>query len=667
MKIMLPLIFILLSFFASSQTVNISGRVYYDVNGNHVFDGVDSVLGSQTVSAFKQGGFDTAVTDNAGLYHMVLETGSYFFRLDNNQTIQDFSLVAPQRTYSSPTTDIVDFPLIKTYSITGIYCNIQSTDNAMVPPSGGNFTYSLNYNYTGSLHSMPATVTIDYNPALTFITASPEPNVISNSKLQWNFTSVKSFNNDSIALTLHFPAAGDTVSGYSLSPKMIPGVATNPDYISLNEYPYAVYREFPEAEPTGVTNGIKWLRHFDNPLNDNQQYDDDCLSIDTTQDGKGYFIAGHRNNKPTDTYSPNSNPFIAKLNKDGLSVWEKYVDSSGGQRLFDAMTAIKHTADGGCLVLGTNILVASSQGSGNIDGPFVVKFDALGNLVWSKSIHGSAVEDFGNDMTVMPDGSCLITGRTKSHDGDFANNNSDFTNYNLFVTKLSPTGNIVFTKVYGGSESDAGKKIVPLTNSTFLLLGSTESNDGDVTGAHIHNSHYVQDSYLSDTSEAWVLNINASGNILWSKCYGGSKSSFITGAAQNNGGILLTGGTNSKDGDLPYYPEEMTSLWALQISMTGNILWSKPYKLYKGYQDSNYIGSPIGFNYNNNFGSSLHKTKDGNFVLGGTITDKYGTIKSKHGDADFMLMKINTTGDIVWQKAIGGTRYDQLNDIQVDN
>ncbi len=111
----------------------------------------------------------------------------------------------------------------------------------------------------------------------------------------------------------------------------------------------------------------------------------------------------------------------------------------------------------------------------------------------------------------------------------------------------------------------------------------------------------------------------------------------------------------------------MTSLWALQISMTGNILWSKQYKLYKGYQDSNYMSSPIPDYYNNSLLSNLHKTKDGNFVLGGTVTDKYGTIKSMHGDADFMLMKINTTGDIIWQKAVGGTRFDQLNDIQLDN
>ena len=665
MRLLLPFIFLLIGFTVSAQTINISGRVYYDVNGNHVFDGVDSVLANKQVVAYKNRLALTAgVTDNAGLYHVTLDTGTYTLGLNAiiSQDYKDFS--QPAKIYTSPTTEIIDFSYQQRDSVESISCTIKPDNNDFtIPVSGGSFNYTLNYGYQGSLHTIPATVTVNYNPKISLLNVSPAPSFTSGGKLQWNLPAVQSFSSADIKLTFRYPASGDTVDHYSLSPKFIPGVITSA-YINKNMYDFTGSFNFGEHAAIGVTSGVKWLRHFAPISNTYQPYNDECLSIDTTQNDDGYFIAGYRGYKQDGNYSL---PFIAKLNKDGLSVWEKYVDSAGGKSFFDGITTIKHTGDGGCLLLGTNFLHLFSLSGPNVDGPFVAKFDAAGNLVWSKAIHGSANEDYGNDMVVLPDGSCLITGRTESHDGDFAHTTGDTTNFSVFVTKLSPGGNIIFTKFYGGSEYDEGYRFVALTNGSFLLLAATQSTDGDVVGAHTHSIKSVEGGFISYNDEAWILNIDASGNIIWSKCFGGSKSSFFVAAAENNGGILLTGGTDSKDGDLPYYPESMTSLWALQISMTGNILWSKPYKLYKGYQDSNFISSPIPDYYNNSLLSTLHKTKDGNFVLGGTVTDKYGTLKSKHGDADFLLMKINTTGDIIWQKAVGGTRFDQLNDIQLDN
>jgi len=52
--------------------------------------------------------------------------------------------------------------------------------------------------------------------------------------------------------------------------------------------------------------------------------------------------------------------------------------------------------------------------------------------------------------------------------------------------------------------------------------------------------------------------------------------------------------------------------------------------------------------------------------VGGSISDKYGPVKAKHGNADFGIIKINPTGDIVWQKSMGGTRFEYLSYIQVD-
>ncbi|MEO7767503.1 MAG: hypothetical protein ABIS01_08760, partial [Ferruginibacter sp.] len=343
---------------------------------------------------------------------------------------------------------------------------------------------------------------------------------------------------------------------------------------------------------------------------------------------------------------------------------EKYLDSLPGGYIYDWLTAIKHTPDGGCMVLGT-LPIYDSAGY-YTSKILITKYDSTGTFIWGKTLSGSKFNDEAQDLSVLPDGSCLITGNSGSCDGDFLHNNADTVHTNVFVIKLSAIGTLIFTKIYGGSRNDYGYRINPLQNGSFLILCATESNNGDVIGAHPHG---IFEAYPTDTvfnQEAWVLNINGSGNIIWSKCFGGSGDSFIGGAAENNGGILLTGATNSKDGDLPYYPESAVSLWVLQISNAGNIASSKLHKLYKGYQDTNYVTSPVDGLYDNNLASRLHKTKDGNFIVGGNISDRYGALTGKHGKTDFMVAKINPVGDIVWQKAIGGNGYENLSDIQLD-
>ncbi len=173
------------------------------------------------------------------------------------------------------------------------------------------------------------------------------PSFTSSGKLQWNLPAVQSFSSAAIKLTFRYPASGDTVGHYSLSPKFIPGVITSA-YINKNMYDFTGSFYFGEHAAIGATSGVKWIRHFASEQNTNQQLDDECMSVDTTQKGDGYFIAGYKgyNSNATDAWY--SVPFIAKLNKDGLSVWEKQVDSSAGKSLFDAITTIKHTADGGC-------------------------------------------------------------------------------------------------------------------------------------------------------------------------------------------------------------------------------------------------------------------------------------------------------------------------------
>ncbi len=666
MRITILFFFLFHFFTVQSQSVAISGRCYYDVNGNHLFDGIDSVLAGVPVNCYGSSGVFTNTTNAFGQYNFTVPLDIYDIGVGGLYDAINYNNIGYQnRNYTAAGSDIIDFAYQKRDSIVSISAYFDNA-NELINPSGISNTYKLVYGYDGSLPTMPATVTLHFSSKLSIINSSLTPNLSTPGFLQWNFSNLQRDPNyinpmDSIILTFQFPAVGDTIGSFLFDPKFIPGTAVSTNYY---HYVYNHYQgiQFPSTNPIGTSNGLKWLRQYS--LNSNFG-NEECQAVDTCQNGNFYFVAGRRAALVQDSFQPAYNvPYISKINNDGLTIWEKYLDSLPGNPLNTSISAIKPAPDGGLFLLSSSS-ISDSSFIGIDNAVQVLRFDSIGNLVWSKYLNGSDYDEPGWDILVFSDGSSMITGNTKSHDGDFINSHADTLFNNVFLTKLSPTGSILFTKIYGGAKDDWGYHLKQLQNGNILISATTESNDGDVTGAH---THYVFETNGIDTvfsEEAWIIQVNATGNIMWNKCYGGSKNSYFSGMADNNGGILLAGYTDSKNGDLPYYPEAFVTLWALQISNTGAIQWSKLHKLYKGYQDSNYISYPYEID-DNYFNSNLHKTKDGSFIIGGTSSDKYGPIKGKHGKADFSLVKLSSTGDIIWQKAFGGTNTDIINDIIVD-
>ncbi|MEO7766515.1 MAG: hypothetical protein ABIS01_03780, partial [Ferruginibacter sp.] len=336
MKLTLPLLLMLfLSPNTFSQTVNISGRCYYDVNGNHVFDGTDSVLANRQVQGNYSGTTTYRVnTDASGQYNLTGPVGSYDIALTGSVAYSDYEFIYDQhRDYLTGGAYIVDFAYQQRDSITTVSAYIESLNNNNIPNTGATLQYKLRYGYDGLLGNMPATVTLNFNPLLTVTNIFPSPTIVSSGKLQWNFANVKRtlFNStpgDSISLTFNFPSVGDTISSFQLAPKFVPGIAVTTLYTTNYSYAFNQNIDFPLTRPIGSTSGVKWLRHFAGvPLG--YEYDE-LKSVDTTQNGNDYLIAGNWGYQPDTTVFGASRPFIAKLNKDGLSIWEKYLDSLPG-------------------------------------------------------------------------------------------------------------------------------------------------------------------------------------------------------------------------------------------------------------------------------------------------------------------------------------------------
>src|SRR5690606_38672090 len=73
--------------------------------------------------------------------------------------------------------------------------------------------------------------------------------------------------------------------------------------------------------------------------------------------------------------------------------------------------------------------------------------------------------------------------------------------------------------------------------------------------------------------DAWLIRLDADGNLLWQRCYGGTDvESANTLLATSDGGFLLLGGSGSSDGDVACV-NTASHAWALKVDQVGSIQW----------------------------------------------------------------------------------------------
>ena len=106
------------------------------------------------------------------------------------------------------------------------------------------------------------------------------------------------------------------------------------------------------------------------------------------------------------------------------------------------------------------------------------------------------------------------------------------------MVKITPQGELLWEKSIGGSNFDVARSIKSSQDGNFILSGSSRSDDFDVNNNKGQN-------------DAWVLKINANGDVLWETTIGGSNIDFAYDIAElNNGSIIAVGDTSSIDGDI---------------------------------------------------------------------------------------------------------------------
>src|SRR5690606_13047806 len=98
------------------------------------------------------------------------------------------------------------------------------------------------------------------------------------------------------------------------------------------------------------------------------------------------------------------------------------------------------------------------------------------NIEWEKNLGGSS-SDFGLSIRELSGGGYVAVGSTESNDGDVSGNHGD---KDIWMVLLDSNGNLVNQFTYGGSGEDRANDVRQTQDGGFVIAGYTDSNDGDV-------------------------------------------------------------------------------------------------------------------------------------------------------------------------------------------
>lgn len=325
------------------------------------------------------------------------------------------------------------------------------------------------------------------------------------------------------------------------------------------------------------------------------------------------------------------NPVIGQFSPPVLQ-WQKPL---GGTK-DDGGEDIQLTPDGGFITVG---MAASGDFDGNttpfhgMKDVFVLKYDAALELEWRKKLGGSW-DDFGTQVKPLAGGGYIVLGYTGSpNNGDVSGVHGNpvvAVPFDIWLLRLDNNGNLLWQKCLGGTGIDSAGSIEVTSSGGFIVSGYTASNDGDVSGNH-------------GGGDVWIVELNATGNILWQKCYGGSAKEgigFIKPVP--GGGYIFTASTQSVNGDVT--PNNPADTWLVRLDAIGNILWQKCY----GGSSTETPGNVLPLN-------------DG-FVVGGTTSSSDWSINNL-GGTDGWIFKTDLNGNLLWQHTHGGHYDDRSNEI----
>lgn len=189
----------------------------------------------------------------------------------------------------------------------------------------------------------------------------------------------------------------------------------------------------------------------------------------------GYLIIGSSDSNDVDIKGNKGayDFWVIKISESGTLIWEK---SFGGSET-DEARAIVSSGDGNYIIVGdtrsSDLDVSMSKGAADF---WIIKISPLGALIWEKTFGGSSF-DAARSITTSQDGGFIISGSSRSGDGDLLSNNGQ---NDVWVFKIDTNANIEWQKTIGGSNVDLAYDAIELNDKSVVIVGESNSSDSDI-------------------------------------------------------------------------------------------------------------------------------------------------------------------------------------------
>ena len=367
---------------------------------------------------------------------------------------------------------------------------------------------------------------------------------------------------------------------------------------------------------------------------------DVAKSVVSTVDG-GFAVLGYTQSLDgdiTDKATENYDFWMLKFDSEAQLEWNKTYGGSGDER----GRSLIETSDGGYALLGYSDSSDGDVSSNNGNRDFwLVKINASGVLSWQKSF-GYEGEDEGVSIIETSDNHLMLSGvldvTASGGEGNQGRFSTRHAGGDYWAIKITPTGDIVWSRFYGGTFTDSPTGIKETLNDGLISVGGSDSNDVDISNN--------KGSY-----DFWIVKSDRNGDIVWEKSFGGSEIDEARDViSDGTGNHIIVGDTRSNDQDVAFN-NGAADLWVIKVSNSGELLWNTS------------IG---GSNFD--VARSISTTFNNEFIIAGSSRSSNGDVSKNQGQNDAWVLRLDNSGQLLWETTIGGSEIDFSYDaVQINN
>jgi hypothetical protein len=209
----------------------------------------------------------------------------------------------------------------------------------------------------------------------------------------------------------------------------------------------------------------------------------------------------------------------------------------------------------------------------------------------------------------------------------------------ILTSHQSSAQEIEWQNTIGGSGDDQLYSIQQTTDGGYILGGYSSS---DISGDKTENTM---------SGDYWIVKTDAVGNIIWQETIGGDVIDHLISIEQTSDGGYILGGYSASNvsGDKTENCLGGWDFWIIKTDSVGSIQWQ------------NTIGGSLA-----DYLYTIEQTSDGGFILGGSSKSNISGDKTENGFGleDYWIVKIDSNGNVEWQKTFGGSSHDILKSVK---